>query len=451
MGRATTQATNFSGKNNEHLYLTDWLYNTIVQRLTDKLVQNWGTPKFDAPFPDEKGLNEHLSQLRFKYRQAQIQALIDGEAYILALPDDGREWDQPIDYNNIKSIYYSCVYDITQMSPDPSRDERDIYNPTYYDRPLFIRGVDGQLISDGDRSIKIHKDRVRRFIGQWTPVRSYRANSYRHTSYFEILHDTIEDYHQATRIIKQKIKDIIEREVTDLAGFDDENVDKANEKVTSRILETDVLKIISHDENEALKMLDRQLQNVSDIFEKVFQTNVLGACGLSGMDVFSHEPKGLGNTGKSQMMTNASNTRLKQSLYWGENINEDLKLLSGFYGYKGSYSWEWTSTYESTPEEQARIKQINANTDKVYVDSGSIDPEEVRDSRFGTSEYGEDIILNKTRSNDRNKENNEDDRQEENKGEEKQDAVKKFEVQEDDRVILESEFSPIGLEDLQEV
>lgn len=415
----------YSVNDNEILYNTDWIFDRIVETQADKLIKGWGKPVFDKPFPRLDELNDFLKQLRLKYKYGQIQASLDGDAFIVRMVDDGRDWSEPIDYRNVNSVRYSQVYDITKMRPHVRLDEVDEYDPQWYESPL----VDNEELHDRLKDFKVHKDRVIRFIGKYAPVRTFESNSYCHLPISTTIKPALDDFNNATKSVKERLQnlEILLREVEDLDALKVGEVQKANDKIKDSIVNKQGLKVISHSPNDQYQLLTRSLGDIDDVFKEVFKSNLVGASGISLVDLFLEHPSGMNSTGKSQMLKDASVTRQRQMNKWDNNINDDLKLLYALYGYDGDRKWEWLSTYESTPDDEAKIRKTNSESDKTYIELGVVQAEEIRTARFSDG-YNQEVSV-----------------------QDKADAVERFTVEENEEVLIDSDFVPIDIESLRSV
>ena len=146
---------------------------------------------------------------------------------------------------------------------------------------------------------------------------------------------------------------------------------------------------------------------------------------MSLVDLFNQHPSGMNATGKSQLMKDASTTLQYQQNKWGGNIHDDLNLLYYYFKFDGERNWEWVSTYQSTPEDEAKIRKLNSETDRNYQQMETLSSEEIRQGRFSGG-YNQEITV-----------------------QDKMDAVERFTVGENEEVIIESDFVPIDLESLK--
>ena len=74
-------------------------------------------------------------------------------------------------------------------------------------------------------------------------------------------------------------------------------------------------------------------------------------------------------------------------------LQQIVKFVAPSVGKDPEEPFEFNPLNTPTAKEQAEIRKVHANTFKIYVDMGALDPMEIRDSVFGGDTYSADIVL----------------------------------------------------------
>lgn len=74
-------------------------------------------------------------------------------------------------------------------------------------------------------------------------------------------------------------------------------------------------------------------------------------------------------------------------------LQELTRYIAPSVGMDPEERFEFNPLSTPTPTEQANIRKVHADTHKIYVDMGALDPMEIRDSVFGGDRYSADIVL----------------------------------------------------------
>jgi len=57
------------------------------------------------------------------------------------------------------------------------------------------------------------------------------------------------------------------------------------------------------------------------------------------------------------------------------------------------YNIEFNSLWQQTDEEKVKMRVEQAKTDEIYINTGVVDPNEVRTSRFGNGKYSVETVV----------------------------------------------------------
>ena len=446
----------------EALYQQSWACRRVVDYFPEMMALGWGEVLLENDIPNEEEVRKKLDSLKTVYCLGQKMGNLYGDGYVIRLVDDGRELSEPIDYENIRAIEYSRVYDDREMDPEIMAFQADYYNPEYYRFVSYLTTEfqygdyiqPGTDIVSGDRSsYLVHSDRVLRFKGKFLPPNSFEYNRYRYAS---VLQDFItplirlesslghvSDAMASFEVIMFAIEDLQETIANGTAD------DKSNLAARFKLIEQQLssMRGAAHDkEAEDIQIVERKFTNINTILAEL-RNEMIASSGLTKVQLYNEHPSGMNATGESQRRVDAQQIMNKQESKWQELIDFDLHLCMSMYGIGDGYRWEWTSTYQESDQEKLDKRKTIAETDAIYIQNGVLAPEEVR-MRFTSTEYNPELVIEEKKPetlegkelSNEEKLPNEKEMDEE---EERTDAVEKFEVT--GRTLPISEYEPIDI------
>ena len=152
------------------------------------------------------------------------------------------------------------------------------------------------------------------------------------------------------------------------------------------------------DSGETFEKKASQVRGLAEIIDRYAQA-LSAATGIPITLLMGKSPAGLQATGKSDVR------------FWYDNIAaaQEEKLLpqltrlaailmackDGAFKAKPLDNWaiKFVPLWQLTEEETATVRKDTAETDKVYIDLGVLEPDEVRQSRFGGDKYSQETVL----------------------------------------------------------
>lgn len=377
------------------LYRNSWACKKVVEYKPIMMSRAWGEVHCDKTPQLADTLKPHLDNLKKIYRQGQIVANLYGGASVIRVVDDGQPMSEPINWDRVKKIKYSRIFDKWELHPYFPDNEWDFYEPTLYE---FIGGTSGNNFTTVEH---IHKDRVLRFRGKFLPPESYQENEHWEAS---ILEDFIEPYFRFTSgigyvgdalrnfevmifLVEGLFEAIAEGDATGSQDY----------KNRMKILQQQVssMRGVTLDKaTEDIKFIERKFNNIHNILEQLRQ-EMIASSGLTKPQFYQEHPSGLAATGESERLAEANDLLATQEEKWGDLIRQDLRLIINSLGFKNSkWNWNWKSLYATTPNEDIDIRLKIANMDKINIELGIYTAEEVRASRFEGVEYSKELTLN---------------------------------------------------------
>ena len=362
----------------------------MVDYFPNKMVKQWGILNLnDRPELIEETLPQ-LKLLKTLYANGQRVGNLQGDGFVLRLVNDGQPVDQPIDFASIQEVRYSRVFGRNEIIPvvNEQYSSVDFYHPELFQVPKL----------EGTGFEFFHSDRVIRFTGAFLTPRSFRHNGYHYASVLKAMYGALQDLTEALDNAVKGLRsfEFLKFAIENLLEIVMENDEVEMSRINARLKKiNDYLSVdyaVAYDKDrEAVEVGSRNFTGVQGLIEVVRQ-ELIGASGLSKVQLYNEHPSGMNSTGKSQLLTDAEKVKELQELKWTDNIELDCKLLLAPYGVVDGFSWEWLNTYQPTIEEEVSLRSKNADIDQKYVNMGAIAPEEVR-QRFTQSQYQYELVI----------------------------------------------------------
>ena len=129
------------------------------------------------------------------------------------------------------------------------------------------------------------------------------------------------------------------------------------------------------------------LSGISDVIDR-FMMLLSGVTGIPLTRLFGRSPGGLNSTGEGDLSNYYDMVKAKQKTDLKRPLKELLGLLSVIAGYAEPVSFKFNPLVQMTEKEEyemekleADTKRAQAETDKIYIDTGVLSPEEVSIAR----------------------------------------------------------------------
>lgn len=328
----------------------------------------------------------------------KLQRLYGGAGLVL-LVNDGREPEEPIDMNRIQSISGYVPLSRYELIPED-------YSITDYSRPNYYRITTSQRLTADQVStyvnVKIHRSRVARFDGLYLPWNLRSKNTGWGQSCLQLLWGSYKRYESALAGLENMTgdHDLFVHKIPGLF----QRIASGNENDLKKRLEVNNLSRSVYggmviDTEEDVDFKTRALSNISSATEP-FIRDLQAATGWPASILMGDSPGGLGKEGRFEERVWASIVEQWQEVHCRNPITEvfTLILASRNGPTRGRVPQSWSvhfpSIFTKTDEEKAALRLQVAQSDNTYVSMGVLNPIEIRQSRFGGTEYSLETTLN---------------------------------------------------------
>lgn len=395
------------------LYEGNGLFSKIIDTPAEEALKHG----FDLNLKNDEVnafVEEALGELEWEEKAATAikWARLYGGALIVMLINDGGGLEQPVNWQNVKSIDELRVYERAIVQPDYSSLYRQDYGGkgegnrvSKFGQPEFY------YVSSVYGSFRVHESRclvfrngvlpeqtsnsIYRFWGMPEYVRIRRA-----------LRETVTAHTDSVKLLERSVQAIYSMKglATLLTTDDGENqvlkrlnvIDTARGILNSLVIDAD-------GENYDFKTF--QFSGVKDVIDAT--CNMLSALtNIPQTILFGRSPAGMNATGTSDFESYYNFVEKIQRLMLKRNLRTLLDVIfragiaSGAVEEEPDYKLEFNPLWSLSDTEQATVDQtkaqtaqIKAQTAQVYVDMQALDPTEVRKRLASDEEFDvEDII-----------------------------------------------------------
>ena len=387
----------FSPVQLDELYRADGLTKRIIDIVpAEMLRQGW---EIDGD-PNGKLLGK-LEELKFN---CKVNSLIQwsrlyGGAIIVMGIADGRPLNEPVNVENIKSVEWLQVFDRWQTMTTNDYICTDM-NDDNYGCPEWYQVTDYRT----GALFVVHYSRVLRMDWGNLPPREKNYNQGCGDSVLVSIYNEIKNYGAAFANTSAIMQDFVNG-ILKIPGLSDtlgQGCDQADRQLMRRLdfanLSKGVANMMVLDGEEIYEKLSTNVSGISDLLDR-FMLSVSSVTGIPITLLFGRAPAGLNATGDADirnfydMVKQYQETKLKPVLE--KLIFYIMKSEYGPYGGVEPDNWsiQFTPLWQNTEEQEANMRRTVAETDRIYIDTGVLDPTEVAISRFGGDRWSMNTLI----------------------------------------------------------
>lgn len=380
------------------LYEGNGLFAKIIDRPAEEAVKHG----LDIDYGNKdiaEYIDGRLDELEFedKFATAEKWARLYGGAIIVMLVDDGRGLEEPLNWNDVRSIEEFRVFERAIVQPDDTSlyhfhffdsagSGRPFGEPEYYQ----VFSVYGYFT--------VHRSRCLVFRNGRLPEQTTNA-VYRYwgiPEYVKIrraLRECITSHENGVKLLERSVQAIYK--MKDLASIlsTSEGEDKILRRLQIIDMARGILNSIAIDtDGEDYDFKTLPMSGVKDVLDST--CNMLSAVtNIPQTILFGRSPAGMNSTGESDLENfyNMVENIQKQNMKRNARTVIDLILRQGLWEGKipelPKYKMKFAALWSLSEAEQAAVDQTKAQTEytkaqtaQVYMDSSVLDPSEVRNS-----------------------------------------------------------------------
>jgi phage-related protein (TIGR01555 family) len=375
----------FSRETLSALYRADGLARRIVDVQVEDALREW-VECDDALTAEFRRINA-----KQEVSDALKWARLFGGALIVAMVDDGQDFDQPLNRNAIRSLRQLRVYDRHRVTFNTSDIDMDAMSETF-GKPLFytVTPISGT-------PYRVHASRAWRLDGLPLPDLERQLNQGWGDSALMPVYEALQAYGQTMGASANIVRDFVQvvlgiRGLTDMLrqGEDDLVAKRANIIDMTRSVANSVF---LDADGETYDKKASSVAGLADLWDR-FALHVSSVTGIPATKLLGRSPSGLNATGESDMRQWYDVVQA----YRGDEIDPPVRWILGLIEAQsewtdrpeGEIEITWPSLYQPTEAEWADVKVKIAQADAIYMDRGGVDPEYLYHLRYGSGEFRPD-------------------------------------------------------------
>jgi phage-related protein (TIGR01555 family) len=384
----------------ENLY-GEWICRRIVDIVAEQSTRKGFRVLFGgdgARAEEVAGIEQVIEDLYIleHFMLAAKNARLYGGSVILLYINDGRPADQPVNKNNIRSIEGMEVLDRWQIAP--VINEENLYD---YAKATYYQIISGDLIQQPQLQ-KIHKDRILRFDGEWLPYRIRQRNYGWGMSSLQTVYDSFRHYWTGLNSAATLLTEF-DVFVHKLRGLSTMLAAGKEKDVRDRLVLNDMSRSVYRGyaidaEKEEIEFVSRNFGGIGEVLEKL-RIDIIGASQIPHTILFGESPSGLGATGRSEERDFAKFLGDYQATHYKRPLQKlmEMIMLSKDGPTKGELPQSWrvafNDLFELNEREKADVRARVAAVDGRMLQLGVLHPQEVREARYGGSEWSMETAL----------------------------------------------------------
>jgi len=393
----------------EHLYGADDMAAKTVNKLPLDMVREGFrlvSPDLEDDVLDaaiDYFENLVLTEQGNKLGKAMIWGRLYGGAGFVIGTDTDDDPEEPLDLERLGSIAHLTLLTRYELVPhdingDPTSSNYSMPENYTFNPRVTGTAVKGEIAQFVDQSVKIHHTRVIRFDGNDLPRQLFIQNQFWNDSILNKLQGPIRDFQASFDSTVALIMDFAQAvyKVKNLASIiaSPDGMKTMQDRIaiidTSRsVLRAAIIDADGEDferKTTSLAGLDKVLDKIMDKFASTTE--------YPHTVLFGASPKGaLGGKGNSEKEDYFETVRSKQTHDLKPRLIRMFKLIfaAGDGPTRGKVPDKLDIEFEPLKHlnqaEMITARKEQAEADKIYMETGAVDPTEIATSRFGSGEY----------------------------------------------------------------
>lgn len=337
-------------------------------------------------------------------------ARLYGGAIIVMLIDDGRGLDEPVNWENVRSIDELRVFERAVVQPDYAslylQDYGDgLHRNTHFGEPEFyyVNSMYGSFI--------VHESRCLVFRNGVLPeqVSNSTYQMWGMPEYVRIkraLRETVTAHGNATKLLERSVQAVYSMKNLSALLSSEDGEEKMLKRLDAIDMAKGILNTVAIDgDGETYDFKTFQFNGVKDVIDST--CNLLSALtNIPQTLLFGRSPAGMNATGESDLENYYNYVERIQKLMLKKNLRYLLdfvfkagivqKAIDEIPDYKLTFKplWSLSETEQAALEQQKAVAALTkAQATQIYVDMQALDASEVRSKLASEDEYNvEDII-----------------------------------------------------------
>lgn len=387
----------------EELYGGDSMAAKVVDTLPEDMCREWIKYRQGEDAEGAKAIDQQLAKIKAQANfewALKLARLYGGSVLVLGV-DDGRDFAQPLDERNVRSLSFLNPIDRWQIYPTIER-YRDPRQPKY-GLPEFYRFA--PALGGVSTMTFIHESRLLRFDGVRLTDRQMMENQGWGDSVLNRLFNAIRNYHAVHDSSATIVQDFAQGvyKLKGLAELFAQGGDGADQAVMARLrameLGRSIVRGLVLDEGEEFSKLSTTVTGLPDLISAA-ERRLTAETSMTHNRLLGESPgASLGEGGAAQDRHWYDHVASKQEALLREPLERLIRLIllskEGPTGGKLPEEWsiEFNSLWQQDELGAAKTRLAHAQADLIYLQNGVVTSDEVAKSRFAGDSYGTEIVL----------------------------------------------------------
>jgi len=383
----------------EDLFRYNWLARKVCTSISQDATRQWIDLKTDdqAIVTDIMGRMDTL-EVQTKVEEALTLARLYGGSVIVLGALAGQQPEMPLREENISELRFLNVMDRWQLQIDKTYD--DALSPSFGQPEIYRL----QPITAGTASRqgqRIHESRLLRFDGAYLPELTKIMNAGWHDSILQPINEELKRFGTSVQSGAILMQDFVTKvlklpNITELLSTP-EGEKALLTRIQYAISNSSSLGISPIGEDEEFTKIQTPIAGLTDMMN-LFIELISAASDIPRARLFGQS---LGVLAGATETTRTYYDMIKA--YQHKNIRRQLeKLIRIMFKSKNSitkgkepeqWSFDFKSLWQPTDKENAEVRKLMADTDKIYIDSQVFIPDEIAKNRFGQEGYSLETVI----------------------------------------------------------
>lgn len=363
--------------------------NGIAKRIVDTVVDESTRGFINTSTELLQELNR--LQTRQHISEACKLARLFGNAIIVAIIDDGKSLDKPVNTNAINRITSLVVFDSRKIAVKPEDISLDIFSQNF-GKPEFFT-----LMQDRQEQMRIHASRCWLFSGDLSV--NTRAQYWKSTSILQVCYTALKNYDILQASTINIVTDFVQV-IMKMSGLDQKMATEGmGEQIKARLnllrLTLSGSNMLLLDANgEDYEKKSSNISGLSDIFEK-YADVICASVGIPATKLFGKSPSGLNATGLNDtknwydVVSAYRSDEIEPFLHWFIELTKSQRLWTT---QPDDFTWSFPSLVTLSEQEISDVKLKTAQMHAMYIDRGAVDAKELWQKTFGTGKFISDVV-----------------------------------------------------------
>lgn len=284
-------------------------------------------------------------------------------------------------------------------------DRRDLFVEDYYDDPEQENFGEprtyriAKAVGNSSQALlgePVHESRLVLFGGVLTSERLRQANGGWDMSALQRPYDVLRDTNTNWRSVVHVMADLSQavfkmKGLVDMIAEGEGAIMQDRMEIVNMARSVARAVLVDADSEEFQQVGAANIAGVGDLLEKTWQ-RLAAAAEMPVTVLMGMSPSGMNATGDSDMRSWFNTIRVHQEHVLGPALQQLVVVVARAEGVvlDEQPTVQWPSLWQMSPTEDADHRNKVASTDKIYIDSGVLLPEEVTIARFGRGQYSDE-------------------------------------------------------------